>query len=241
MRYLINCLIVLALSGCGNGSFQAEQIHKTRPIGMATNPISLSPATTAATLTLHVASPLGTTLNFSSTSLTYITALGIPQEIATTNSFATATDYNDLSHHQGILSFDVPGTDAISPSSEVSIPLLYTITISDGTAKIVVKGKTLVYGEGHPALAFKAHTLTIDNPVDTVPNNEKFNLAATITKGQEERIKAGWLVPNGKIQNRRDITTVWQPDTKGASTIILSIRGKDSQAMAVVFRDIIIQ
>jgi hypothetical protein len=235
--FLFACLFIWA---CDDGAFRPEQFSKTRPLGMASDPISLSPGTTGASLTLHIASPLGTSISWTKTSLMYISVAGVPTEITTTNSFATSVDYSTLSHHQGLISFDVPNDDSINPTASTGIPLFYELTFTDGSNSIDIKGKAVVYGTGHEALNYSAHSITIDSPTDSVANNEKQNLNGTIAKGQEESIKVSWIVPNGKIENRRDITTIWQPDTAAAATIILSVRGRDSQAMAVGFKDIVI-
>lgn len=240
-RIIILIVLLWVGQSCGNDAFRDEKFSKTRPLGMASSPVALSPGQEA-TLTLHVAASPGTTPSWSEVNLTYMSVDGTNKTIDVDAVFEKQNDYSSLSHFSGNLNFTVPSADDIGANALKGAPIFYVLTFSDGSRPIDVQGKALVYGEGHEALGYQDHSLSIDTPSNNASvGKSKQDLRGTLTKAQEERVKVSWIVPNGKVENRRDLTTVWEPDTSGPATVILSIRGRKSQAMRLVFHDILIQ
>lgn len=233
-------LSVFAAAGCNDGPFRPEIFTKTRPLGVASTPISIQAGSEGA-LTLHVISPLNSSLTLVESQLYYASPRGQVESVTAESSAFSASDYSDLSHHAARTSFSAPDVTTLGIPDAGAATLNYRFVFADGDEQMTVNGKTMIYGPDNPALAYQDHVISIDEFSGPITVANKTDLTGTLAKGQDEVIKISWLVPNGKVTNRRDLTTTWEPEDSGVATLVLTARGQESQSLAIAFRDVSIQ
>lgn len=233
--------VLLLLAACNDSPFPPEQVTKTRPIGVATTPIGLRPGSSAV-LDLHLATPLATDLTVPQVALYFANESGGNQVINATASVSKVADFAALSHQIVSLAFTVPPPEALAPAAD-GTPIFYALVVRDDTQQreIPITGKALVYPEDHPASAYQNPSLTITQPGATVGNDTETPLVADLVAPTADAYKMGWLVPHGRVQNRRALATKWHPEGTGTYTMIVTARGRKTQTFAVAFHDIVVQ
>lgn len=236
LKYLT---IFLALIACNDGEFNPEQIRETRPLGTRTEPVMLTPGRTEAQLQLILATPTGTVISPISQTLTILDHSGgnPPQPIEVVTTTAT-TNHKTLDEWIMTYTFDVP---ASSSEDENPLTLYYDLTVNDTKKDIAINGKSLIYRADSSKATWQPPVIAITKPDGAVPLDTKSPLEGSISKNQDEKVRVHWYVPNGEVQNIYDITTKWAPDAAGEATIVLMVRGRDSQTMAYQFKDVLMQ
>ena len=226
-------LIVLLAGACNDSKFRPETLTKSRPLGAGPSPAKLEPGAVAS-IVIHWAAQKDTTPTFKSEE---VLVAGAPME--TTTSVFLVESYTALDYWQLTINWTVPADVPVV----AGVPFIGTFSaVVDAEGfEVPIVGKFPIYAVGDTTLTGVAPMGSINAPVDTVPDATKSDLTGSITPGSNESHRVGWLVPNGQVQNRRDITTKWQPEGAGNQTIVLVVKGRTSQAVHVSFRDIVIQ
>lgn len=231
-------LALITASGCSDTAFPPEILSKLRPLGSQTTPVAITPGQNVQ-LIIHLATPdAAARISVTDLKMGWDDAVNV----TTQTSVIDVATYATLSHKQIVVEFELPQLPATITLGEDGVAVPFQLTADDGNAPIPMRGLFKIYPSGHSATALKAPELVITEPGERVRNQTDNPLRVNLTKAQEEAIKVSWLVPHGRVQNRRAQETKWRPDgASGTHTIVVSARGRESQAMSVVFKDVMIE
>jgi hypothetical protein len=238
---MLRTFIVFALimSSCDDGGERQERVEKLRALGVVSNPAVLSPSANQGELTIHATLLPGQE----------VTALKlyeednggpvVPVALALKPETATYTDYSQLRI------FSVSATILAPPFLEFSERspfhrLRYGVEIVAGEETEKIVGNILYYPNSAEEASWQNHTLALEKPEQVGNSGDELDLAAALTKAQEETVRIAWFVSSGKIQNRRAITTKWLDMSSGQQTVVLTARGRQSGATSFVVRDVTI-
>lgn len=239
MRFAPLFLPLVFLASCGGDQARPEVIDKLRALGVATNPlvVELGAVPKTVELTVYAALPPGgvvTTSAFKDEKA----KLGFTlPEAAIVVDPATAK----VTEYQGVAVYEVKATVTVPPAAQLlrggraGAPIRYGFRLVSGAEEELIIGTFLGYGAGAPELAWTAPTTQILVPEAPakVAADTKVDLTATVNDPNDEVLKVGWYASGGEIENRAARRTTWKTPEKGAHTLIMTVRGKESKGFSL--------
>lgn len=237
MRYFIVAALLL-LAACNEDQERYEKIDKLRAIGVEVTPIAAvpSPGSTPSitSLNLYVVQPTDTSLNVASYSDPEAdSALFIDSVIS-----SDAPEKTDLN---GLFLYKIKANVAIPSAELLPIPpepgfarLTYGITASAGEETENIIGRILVYAPNDEKTTWTQPNVTLHEPADgaTLSPGE-IDIKASIESDYSEEWRVSWFVSDGKLSNRRAKETKWETPGSGDHTLILTVRGLNSNTFVI--------
>ena len=240
--------LVLVLCGCGRSNQKPELITKMRPLGVSTTPAIAAPGDKVH-LTFHFALPAAETIASdiyeAPDSKGYalpVSGLVLTDEQAVTDSAcgdkARRCSFASFDYFAVTASFTVPPIDLLKLSEGSSRRLHYGIGASSASNSTAVVGDIFVFAPGSPQLDGAPAAADITEPASNVIGADAtIPIRASITKYFDEPAKVGWFAGCGEVGNRRAIETTWKTPASGSCTLVFTVRGRDSRAMAIKIKD----
>jgi hypothetical protein len=224
---------LLALS-CGDESDRFERIDKLRGIGVrTTTPTIVNPSAeagqTTVTLSFFYALPKGQRLS----SIEFMKSDSTAYSSFITGEISGDPTYREIGSLELV---EIPARLSISRLNAGQfaafrglIRLRFGLHAAVGSdSEDMISEVRVVADAADPALSWKPHTLSLSEPTGATATAGSLNLAATLTKAQEETVKVSWFVSSGKIKNSRALTSTWSEMSKGKQTVILAIYPRKS-------------
>lgn len=229
---------------------RVERIEKLRAIGVKTNPVVITAPgpglTTTVDVTAYAASPTGSSVTASSfldadSRYAQPVQTVIDTASAATESFASLDLYS------------ITGTVTIGPLSPAEQLALtqdggrlifrYGIRLESESESENIVGNLQVYPADAPQTAYQPISVIIESPAvnAALGSGEGQTLTGSVNKPQDENVRVSWFVSSGKVKNRRASETEWEPETKGAQTVLMTARGLKSGSFAVSGVDVTIE
>jgi hypothetical protein len=238
IRLPLLLLLALTLSACDEGEERYEEIKKLRSVGVAANPVAITPLLAGGppqivTLTFYAAVPLGGTV-------TYEPFIDEAAKYAATVPLVMSPGSEKYEDHIGFRIFSVDATAVLPPAEALPIPPVpgfvafrYGLILRSAEEEERVVGNFLVYPPGAAQLTWTAPTVDISGVASgaTLPTG-KHDLNAVLTNTNDEKLRIAWFVSGGKLRNRRNKETVWEAEDAGPYSIMLTARGLKSGAFA---------
>jgi hypothetical protein len=238
MRNLILFLSLSVIFACNGQDDPFERIQKLRALGVGSNPLALTPQAESEqkfTLTVYAAVPLGQSITLEP-SLDEGSKFAQVVTVSVIAGSESYKDYGQLRLFQGQFSLVVPPIPVESiPKDTGFLPLRYALVLRSGDEEEKIVGNVLLYPPDSPKLLWKTPTAEITSPQsgEGLVNSKKIELKANLINPNEgDNLRVSWFVSSGNVINRRARETVWEKADGGTQSIILTVRGLKSGAMA---------
>lgn len=220
------------LWSCNGDDDPFERVQKLRALGAAPTPIALAPLPGATfTLTVYAVVPLGGTVT-AEPSLDEASRYALSVPVALVPGSESYTEHSNFRLYQARFLMPVPTIEI--PTDRGFLPLRYAITLRSGSEEEKIVGNTTIYPPGSPQLQWQPPTASIATPLDSnIGNKEKIEVKANFTSLiAEDNLRMSWFVTSGNLRNRRAKETIWEKADSGPQSIILTVRGLKSGALA---------
>lgn len=237
-RFFLLLLLTLNIIACNSQDDPFERIQKLRGLGVSTAPSSLAPSGQSGqkfTLTLYAAVPLGQNVTIEpAVDEASKYAQSVPVTVVAGSE--VYKDFAQLRLFEARLSLEVPAISEESiPKDSGFLPLRYAVLLRSGDEEEKIVGNVLLYPSNSAKLQWKAPTAEITAPKsgESIENKNKIELKANILHSNEgDNIRIGWFVTSGNVLKRRASEAIWEKAASGSQTVILTVRGLKSGAMA---------
>lgn len=238
MRKIILCLSLKFVLACNADDDPFERIQKLRALGVSSNPLGLTPAGQPGqkfTLTVYAAVPLGQSITLEP-ALDDVSKFAQAVPVSVVSGSESYKDYAQLRLFQGQFALEVPPIPVETiPESTGFLPLRYALMLRSGDEEEKIVGNVLLYPPDSPKLQWKAPTAEITAPLpgEGIADSKKIDLKANVVNPNDgDILRLAWFVSSGNVRNRRARETVWEKADGGTQSIILTVRGLKSGAMA---------
>jgi hypothetical protein len=215
-----------------------EKIDKLRTLGVEVTPIAAVPSTEQ--------SPVVTSLRyyFASPSSDPLTISEFTDPAAEREAFVQlniAEDIPEPTELNGLFIHTVNATTPIPTSDLLPIPedlgfarLSYGLEAVSGDEEEKVVGRILVYKPEDEKVSWQQPTVELLEPADGATlSSSELDIKASIESDYEEEWRVSWFVTDGKITNRRAKETKWEEPGTGDQTLILTVRGLNSNTFVI--------
>lgn len=230
-QILAFCAIFM-LTACSDTDDPFERVQKLRALGVAPTPIALAPQPGANfMLTVYAAVPLGGLVT-AEPSLDDASRYALSVPVSLVPGSESYTEHSTFRLFQARFVMPVPPLEI--PSDRGFLALRYAIMLrSEGEEEKIV-GNTTLYPQGSPALGWQPPTASIATPLDgNIENKQKIELKANFSSQIEgDNLRMSWFVTSGNLRNRRAKETIWEKAGSGPQSVILTVRGLKSGALA---------
>jgi hypothetical protein len=242
-------LVAISFFGCGApGGDRQEVISSLRTFGISVEPLVPSltinvASPSIATVKLYAAVPLGETATLSPFVDSGSANGAIPisaENIEIQAGSEEYVDYNKFRLFTALAKVTLPGVEAFrSPGGFTGGQVRYGLSVATATQREDVISNIAVFPEDSPEAGWTNPTVDISSFKNGASvKTGKVQLAATITKPNEESVKLGWFVSSGEIQNRRAEETTWQLSDSGPQTVAVTIHGSKSRGFFLKVVDV---
>jgi len=245
MRW-IGYLVFAALCACGGEADERQEVlSKLRGLGVSLNPLvteaSLPTLERKVEATVYAALALGQTATV--VPFVDIPAFAAIQLNPSEVEIVTSSLTYQIHHGFQVLSFKanlkVPQAALLVPfGQQGQVRFGFELTAGEESEKILAN--FLVYPEGAAELNQVQPQLSIVSPAEgeVLSSGSKVVLQATADTPNDEGLKLGWFVSDGKVLNRRSRDTRYEPSASGPQTLILTAHGRRSRGFAITFRNV---
>ncbi len=241
IRMLLLLVVVSGLLGCNDDGERPEQLLKLRALGVAAQPTVITPSTdsvpSVARLTFYAAVPEGqevATEVFED--LPAFNSLPLSQ-LQLDDTTITYTDLAKIRLYEVSGTFVAPTADTLAKGIGGVLRLRYSVRLTSGDEEEKVVGDVLMVAADSAEAQWTAPVLSFEEPTETSITAGKDNaVKASVTDVNDERVKVGWFVTSGKVENRRARATKWQEPSAGEQTVIVTARGIRSRGFALTHK-----